>query len=218
MLTVKRVVSLMLSISMLITSVNIVLAKDVSVIDDKLTASEKIEEIKEHNKNSDNENVTILEEVNYNQEIIDKINNNPIEISVSEEISSLDTISEEITVTETVSDETLASATVLSTVSSLPEEFKVEPVSAPFNVYNNDNESVSLATGALNFEKTLLSLPGRNDFNLNIGIRYNSEDSVITENEYDDEATIRTTNFNQFAIGWSFEFTTIIKSLSINII
>ena len=156
------------------------------------------------------------EDINYNQNVIDEINNNPIGQDVMTDTISETTLetTSKINVMSSADTELKMSSDIslMSTSTAVPVEFKIEPVNAPFNVYNNSNESVSLATGAMNFEKTLLSFPGRNGLDLNLGIKYNSEDAVITENEFDDTADIRNSNFTSFAIGWSFNFTTILKN------
>lgn len=59
----------------------------------------------------------------------------------------------------------------------------------------------------------MLSLPGANGLDLNLSVRYNSDDAVISNNEFaDTNETVRKINFNSFAAGWSFGFPTIIKS------
>jgi len=100
-----------------------------------------------------------------------------------------------------------------ASLSSVPEEalseFKTEPVAQLYK----DKEQVSLSTGALIYEKELLSLPGRNGLDLNISIRYNSDDAVITSSEYKLDGD-RTVDFNNFAIGWTYGFPAITKSIT----
>lgn len=145
----------------------------------------------------------------YDQAIIDEINNNPIGSDSADAETTVATLSEK-TDTELMPASEMSLLRVAGT--SVAEEFRVEPVNAPFYAYSNNNESVSLATGALNFEKTLLSLPGRNGLNLNIAIKYNSDDAVITENEFNKDSTLRLSNSRDMAIGWSFNFTSIKKT------
>lgn len=97
--------------------------------------------------------------------------------------------------------------------SSSTSEFLIEPTSEFSASAINDNTSVSLATGALLYNKTLVSLPGRNGLDLNLAIRYNSSEAVITKNEFEtnsqyDELKLLS---DQFAIGWSFALPSISK-------
>ena len=167
------------------------------------------EELTEENlEETDEENVlpegTLDEEVEeippareYDQSVIDFINNNPINVGLSANSNQMSTMGEITNVDnvelmeeeiELEKDETAelnaTTNSVATTSSTVPEEFTVDPVSSPYFEYINDNEGVSLATGAMTYNKTLLSLPGRNGLDLNISVNYNSQNAVITENEY----------------------------------
>ncbi len=102
-----------------------------------------------------------------------------------------------------------AVSTTATTTSSIPDDFRIEPVMAPAFEYCSSNEAVSMTTGALIFEKTLISLPGRNGFDLDITIRYNSQAAIQTDTF--NPATY-THNSNEFAPGWTFGFPTITKT------
>ncbi len=151
----------------------------------------------------------------YDQSVIDFINNNPINVGSSSDNNQMTTIGEITNVDnaellEKETDELNATTySVSATNSVVPDDFKVAPVNSPYYEYVNGNEGVSLGTGAMTYNKTLLSLPGRNGFDLNLSINYNSQSAVITENEFDKEATIREIDFNKFAIGWDFGFSSI---------
>lgn len=143
----------------------------------------------------------------YNQAIIDEINNNPIPTNdANESITSTDAdyISEYAVPEQEI--QTYASA--LET----PSQFKAEPITSPYNVVNYNEDAVSLGTGALTYNKLLLSLPGRNGLDLNLSVRYDSNDAIISKNNYNAYDNNREENLNQIAIGWSFQFTRIIKS------
>ena len=149
------------------------------------------------------------------QEVLDEINNNPIIVPTTQESTgSIGDIQSTDTVSPLIKDEELETMATTSTSTVTDEGFRVEPVASVYNVLNNNNDYVSQATGALTYEKTLLSLPGVNGLDLNISVRYNSDDAVITKNEFEKqtEDDIRKINFNNFAIGWSFGFPSIIKS------
>lgn len=163
------------------------------------------------------ENISVEE-----QAILDEINNNPY-ISVENETYETEKMqqNDENTISDAqdefndatavkLNDEQLAT---LSASSEIPDKFKVDPVSSVYNVLNNNNDYVSEATGALTYTKNLISLEGRNGLDLNLDIQYNSSDAVLTNNEFESTNTAeRKINFNNFAVGWSFGFTTIIKT------
>ena len=115
-----------------------------------------------------------------------------------------------VTAADTAAEEAAAGVQAAATAAG-GEGFTVNPVNMPFNVLHNKNESVSLLTGALQYEKTFLSLPGRNGLDVDFTIKYNSDDSVLSQNQFDAYADTKQENFYNFAIGWSFGFDTIIK-------
>ena len=127
---------------------------------------------------------------------LDYINNNPI-------ISFPDELEGEMSV---------ASLDTNVEIASTEDEFVVGAVNSVYNVANTNNDSVSQTTGALTYEKKLLSLPGVNGLDLEISVKYNSQDAVVAKNEFFDETDgVRKINFNSFAAGWSFAFPTITK-------
>ncbi len=129
------------------------------------------------------------------QAALDYINNNPI-----------------MSFTDDAEEVSLASVDSGVELASTEDEFAVGAVNSVYNVLNNNNDYVSQTTGALTYEKKLLSLPGASGLDLEIGLRYNSQEAVITKNEFSDETEgVRKINFNSFAAGWSFAFPTIIK-------
>ena len=136
----------------------------------------------------------------YDQSVIDYINNNPVEDSADVSVQS------ELNEQEIILPQSSMNVSALSESGLLPDELKIEPVNSPFNLQANAEESVDLTTGSLTYKKTLLSLPGRNGLNLDISVKYNSIDAVISKNEFDDSSNIRVDNGNNFAIGWSFGF------------
>ena len=167
-------------------------------------------------------------ERNYGQDVIDEINNNNYTIVESNnsitEIDASEIVTDnalnvelkeknEVEQTNAVTEINSTTYTSTSSSSTIPQLY-VEPIANPYNIYNSVNESVSYTTGALNFEQSILSIPGRNGLDLSIGIKYNSDEAVITNNEFDEDITAKNINFNNFAIGWSFNFTTIIKKRS----
>ncbi len=154
----------------------------------------------------------------YDQSVIDYINNNPINIGSSSDNNHMSTMGEITNSdnaellekdTEEINSTTSSGVTTRSTV---PSEFKVDPVSSPYYEYINDSEGVSLATGAMTYNKTLLSLPGRNGLDLNVSVNYDSQSAVVTENEFDRITKDDIINYNNFAIGWSFGFASISRS------
>ncbi len=93
---------------------------------------------------------------------------------------------------------------------STVKDFTVDPVNVPFNIVNFGDENVSLASGGLNYRKSLLSLPGRNGFSLDLAVNYSSDSAVFNKSEYESGAEKTIENFYNFASGWSFGFDTII--------
>ena len=87
------------------------------------------------------------------------------------------------------------------------EEMSVEVVNNPYFGQMINGAAVSLSTGALNYEKTLLSIPGRNGLDVILKIRYNSDSSVVPYNSYESLAYESIKSFNNFAVGWSFDMT-----------
>ena len=138
----------------------------------------------------------------YNQSVIDEINNNPIGENSQEELSSTNGDNPNKVLSQ--------AATAINAM--VGDEFQVDPINSPFNMQNSENEFVSLATGDMSYQKSLLSLPGRNGLNLDISIKYNSGSATITKNEFETSYyRDNGQNFNRFAIGWSFGFSTIVK-------
>ncbi|MCQ4936300.1 S8 family serine peptidase [Anaerotignum propionicum] len=74
---------------------------------------------------------------------------------------------------------------------------------APFQYKAGINENVNLNTGALTYEDTLVSLPGRNGMDLNLVMKYNSAESYSAD---------KTTVYPQKYLGkgWSLNFTKIL--------
>ena len=93
---------------------------------------------------------------------------------------------------------------------SSTKDFFLDPVNVPFNVVNFGDESVSLASGGLNYRKSLLTLPGRNGLSVDLAISYSSDSAVFNKSEYEVGAEKTMENFYNFASGWSFGFDTII--------
>ncbi len=169
----------------------------------------------------------VIEDVIVPQSVLDDINNNPISggFAATADYTITDISSTNLTTTEEEDtllqfsqldkfEQDVATMSTTSAESGIPEEFQLDVVNAPFNAYVNSNESVSLATGALNYDRTLLSLPGRNGLDLNVAIKYNSDEALIGGNEYDGFAGNYSYNGINFAIGWSFNFTRIKHNLS----
>lgn len=153
------------------------------------------------------ENETLPED--FDQATLDEINNNPILVSESETVS--ETEASEVQAAEASLD--IQPLVASTSTTDVPTEFSVEPVNSVYNVLNNNNDYVSQATGALTYEKSLISLPGANGLDLNLKVIYNSGDAVIAENTFEYTSNdVRKINFRNFAIGWNFGFPTIIKS------
>ena len=68
---------------------------------------------------------------------------------------------------------------------SSTKDFFLDPVNVPFNVVNFGDESVSLASGGLNYRKSLLTLPGRNGLSVDLAISYSSDSAVFNKSEYE---------------------------------
>lgn len=153
----------------------------------------------------------------FDQALLDEINNNPIFNEISEgevETENLDEINEIQNDAPPLEIEEQELSLLASTSSVVPGGFIVDPVNSVFNVLNNNNDYVSQTSGALTYKKSLISLPGgTNGLDLNLSIRYNSDDAVITQNEFELAGNSdRKINFNSFAVGWSFGFPTIAKN------
>ena len=134
----------------------------------------------------------------YDQSVIDYINNNA-------ESSTINASEEMVADEQTILPQSNMNVSALTEI-GLPDELKVEPVNSPFNLQTNSEESVDLTTGNLTYNKTLLSLPGRNGLDLDINVRYNSGNAIISKNEFDSKLNLRLENGVDFAIGWSFGF------------
>ncbi len=235
----RKIISLVLSLSLFFACGENVLASipnsnpRLSPLQERLNRDSEItgEEIAEE----------ISDDTIYDYELLDEINNNPItvlennntdESADAEEISDEqeeheettdeegEIAQEEIPTDEEYETEYNDSALVeeenllmLSSSSSVPSSFNLEPVNSVYNVLNNNNDYVSQATGTLTYSKELLSLQGRNGLDLDLSVRYNSADAVVTENEFENStSTNQKFNFNNFAAGWNFNFTTIVKT------
>ena len=74
-------------------------------------------------------------------------------------------------------------------------------VSNPFALRFNESESVSLNTGASSYRINVLSLPGRNDFNLNLDLVYSS--SRAYSNGHNAISILR--NLHGLGEGWIFD-------------
>lgn len=217
--TLKKLISIIVTLSLVSPCIPMAYAESDEPVIDIVALREKFKkDIEELNKRKLPQTST-TEITPEQQAVLDEINNNPI--SVSENTNSLPaTIETDTQLTpsvvatptpETMQMSAVSVASTTPTVSS--DDFKIEPVASVYNVLNNNNDYVSQATGTLTYEKTLLSLPGRNGLDLNLSVKYNSEDAVITQNEFaDTNESVRKINFNSFAAGWSFEFPTITKS------
>jgi len=103
----------------------------------------------------------------------------------------------------------------LNTVAASQDEIDYERyLSSPYDVKENNHESIDIKTGNLSFERKLLHLPGRNGLDLDISIyynslnanfgdiafRYNSKGKVVN---YVDKTTALEETY-KLGAGWSF--------------
>ena len=84
------------------------------------------------------------------QELLDIVNNNP-GVTVNPENGVNEPA---VADSETM----LMSSEPLTAADGVSDEFRTNPVNSVFNVLNNNNDYVSEATGALTYEKSILSL------------------------------------------------------------
>ena len=214
----KKITSNIISIAMLfimtepIFSAQMETTQTVEKLSERINASEIIKNIQQERgiklSNSLTNNIS-------EQNVIDHINNNPLtEENLQANNTEISTIKESnaINLQRIAIDSSLSTFSTEGSTTNSNVNFKTLPVNTPTNSYINENESVSLTTGAMNFEKTILSLPGRNGLDLDISVKYNSQEAVVTKNEYEIAEEQRVSGYNSFAIGWSFNFPTILKN------
>ncbi|MBR5218176.1 MAG: RHS repeat protein, partial [Clostridia bacterium] len=204
----KRIITIILAICLTFSMVPAVSAAE-EIKNPAISFNDWDEYVEEMRRKNYSANSDILPE-GYDQSVIDAINNNidnsvPVESGASLE-GAMEAVASSSVATKIGETASVQNTTSDSTSTAVAESFTVDHVADPFNMAAGAGDSVSLATGALTYEKTLLSLPGRNGHDLNISVRYNSDNAVITKSAYDIEDVDETVNFNQFAAGWSFGF------------
>ncbi|MBQ2941275.1 MAG: RHS repeat-associated core domain-containing protein [Clostridia bacterium] len=106
----------------------------------------------------------------------------------------------------------LQATSAVATASTTEEEILLDPVNAPFNIVNYGNENVSLSTGGLIYEHSIISLPGRNGLDLNLMLKYSSDASTSNEAEFEKGRSEAAKNGYFFANGWGFGFDNLLLS------
>ena len=137
------------------------------------------------------------EEMEYDQSLIEHWNNN--------ENYYTESYTEESTSTFSLNAGTYASSTNNN-------EMVVDVVNNPYFGKIVNGASVSLASGGLGYEKTLISIPGRNGFDVDLTIKYNSDFAVVGQDTYSALAYESEKSHNDFAVGWSFDMTHLTKT------
>ena len=216
--TLRKLTTIIVTLSLILPCIPTVYAGNSMIVKDIDALRAKFKrDIEEINKRTIPQ-TTVPPITSEQQAELDKINNNPISGSGNDASLSITGTDAQLTpsaIATPAPESMLMSAALVSARSSAytSDDFKIEPVASVYNVLNNNNDYVSQATGTLTYEKTLLSLPGKNGLDLNLSVKYNSEDAVITQNQFaSTNESVRNINFNSFASGWSFGFPTITKS------
>ncbi len=166
------------------------------VIDDSVSEDTLLKE--DVLESSTEDNTLVSKETEYDQTLIEYLNNN-------ENFNAVDTSTE----AENLSNPEYQISTYATTAD---EKMKVEVVNNPYFGDVVNGAAVSLSTGALAYEKTLISLPGRNDFNVDLTVQYNSDAAVVGEDSYASLAYESVKSHNEFATGWSFAMTHLTKT------
>lgn len=95
---------------------------------------------------------------------------------------------------------------------------------APFRYNRNENERINITTGAVGYDLPTISIPGSNGLNLNINVSYDLSSSSMGEKvakfyargtsnkEANFNKAVSRTPLNDFAAGWSFNFSHIVFS------
>jgi len=85
-------------------------------------------------------------------------------------------------------------------------------ISNPFALQFNANESIQLNTGAAVYRVNILNIPGRNGFDLNLSMLYDSTTSSLS-GPWHSSRTSMHPNFNGLGAGWSFDLPHIYDSV-----
>ncbi|MBQ4630286.1 MAG: RHS repeat-associated core domain-containing protein [Clostridia bacterium] len=146
------------------------------------------------------------ESEDYDQSIIDEINNNIIndDSSVSDAELGILNIQSESDVA--LQNPDVSAYSILATGDDSESETSIPPPTGKVisKVYNA-NESVSLGSGALNYTYNILSIPGRNGLDLDISLRYNSADAIVPRGDFSSVSyPYWAHDYNKIATGWSF--------------
>ncbi len=166
------------------------------VIDDSVSEDLLLEE--DTLESSTEDNTLISEEKEYDQSLIEYLNNN-------ENFNAVDTSIE----AENLS----APEYQISTYATTDDEkMTVDLVNNPYFGEVVNGAAVSLSTGALSYSKNLISIPGRNEFGVDLSIKYNSDTAVVDQDTYTSLAYESVKSFNDFAVGWSFDMTHLTKT------
>lgn len=84
-------------------------------------------------------------------------------------------------------------------------------VNPPFSISANQHEKITPSNGSLIYENNLITVPGKNNVNVNLDLRYNSDEAAQYIPEFDTSTGTNCTgclsyNYQNFALGcgWSF--------------
>lgn len=150
---------------------------------------------------------------NYEQNIVDEINNNISAVNISDDLSLQYETIEKIDMTDINQDDILLqqSSATLSSDSGM-SNFIAEPAGEMISRVYNANETVSLKTGDLIYNYNILSVPVRNGLDLTLSISYNSGNAIIAEEDFSPQILPGTYDYINFAAGWSYNLSTIMKN------
>jgi len=145
-------------------------------------------------------------EEDYDQSIIDEINNNILNNDLSVSDAELGILDIQTNDSVTIQNPEQSEYEIMSDDETQTYNGYVPaPTGKVFSKVYNANESVSLGSGALNYTYNILSIPGRNGLDLDISLRYNSADAIVPQSEFSSVSyPYWAHDYNKIATGWSY--------------
>ena len=167
---------------------------------------------RKYNEYFPDKNSSVLQE-DYDQSIIDEINNNipnnDLTLTDTELVTqNIQTDSEAMLQNPKITENEIMSGDENQTYNG----YVPVPTGKVISKVYNANESVSLGSGDLNYTYNILSIPGRNGLDLDISLRYNSSDGIVHQSEFDVNSGEYTYHDHvKIAPGWSYVYPSVVN-------